>query len=62
MAFVAVVSERQGARRSVKFVGERAPLLKNAKGGSARAGRLLQSPIGCYGNQTNLRDKFGYMV
>lgn len=60
MAFVAAVSERQGARRSVKFVGERAPLLKNARG-SAHAGRLLQSLIGCYYNQTNLRDKSGYL-
>lgn len=54
MAFVAVVSEKQGARRSVKF----APLLKNARE-SAYAGRLLQPPIGGYDNQTNLRDKFG---
>lgn len=54
MAFVAVVSEKQGARRSVKF----APLLKNARE-SAYAGRLLQPPIGCYDNQINLRDKFG---
>lgn len=61
MAFVSVVSERQEARRSVKSVGERAPLLKNARE-SAYAGRLLQSLTGCYGNQTNLRDKFGCMV
>lgn len=56
MAFVSVVSERQGPRRSVK-----APLLKNARE-SACAGRLLQSLIGCCGNQTNLRDKLGCMV
>lgn len=56
MAFVAVVSESQGARRSVKFVGERAPFLKDVRG-SAYAGRILQSLTGCY-DQTNLRDKF----